>query len=224
MDAVIFPRFMKCIPLLALFLGAPTAHSQTLDWGNSVFDYVQDSDGQRLTNAFVFELGAFDAGFAPNQSNVTEWVDHWNVFDRATYNEEYGYFASSVQMTPDGGSNSAWLTPGFGSFEGLEAYLFIRNGDLPVPFAEWLLARSSTWIFPTADPSCCPNGLPEQWSVSDINDGIPPWGAQDGMEGGGVVNNPMSDGLQTHTFVPEPAVFLLLALGGLVSVTRRRRF
>lgn len=224
MDAVIFPRMMKCIPLLALLLGATTAHSQTLDWGNSVFDYVRDSEGQNLSNAYVFEIGAFDLGFTPDESNVDEWVDHWNVFDRATYNEEYGYFASSVQMTPDGGSNSQWLTPGSGSFEGLEAYLFVRNGDLPVPFTEWLLTRASTWIFPNADPSCCPTDLPTQWSVSDIEDETPVWGAQDGIVGGGISGNPVPDGLQTHTFVPEPAAFMLLALGGLVSVIRRRRF
>ncbi|MEK7951877.1 PEP-CTERM sorting domain-containing protein [Luteolibacter soli] len=215
---------MKCIPLIALLLGATAAHSQTLDWGNEVFDNVRDSEGERLTNSFVFELGAFDVGFKPTQGNVEEWVDHWNVFDRASYNESLGYFASSVQMTADGRSNSSWLTPGSGSFEGLEAFIFIRNGDLPVPMTEWLLARASTWIFPLADPNCCPNGLPTQWAVSDIDGDPPVWGAKDGIQGGGVVTNPAADGLQTHTFVPEPTAFLLLALGGLASITRRRRF
>jgi hypothetical protein len=214
-------RFKKCIPLVALLFSAAVAHSQTLDWGNEVFGDVRDSEGEKLTNAFVFELGAFDAGFTPTDENVADWIDHWNVFDRASYNESLGYFASSVQMNADGTSNSPWLTPGSGSFEGLEAFIFIRNGDLPVPFTEWLLARASTWIFPTADPNCCPGDLPTQWAISDIDD-TPVWGAQDGLQGGGVVGSPTSDGLQTHTFVPEPAAFVLFVLGGLTAITRRR--
>ncbi|MCW1925852.1 PEP-CTERM sorting domain-containing protein [Luteolibacter arcticus] len=214
---------MKCLPLLALLLGATTAHSQTLDWGNEVFDNLVDSSGAALGNTFVFELGAFDAGFTPNESNVEDWVAHWNVFDRASYNESIGYFASSVKMQADGTSNSAWLTPGSGSFEGLEAFLFIRNGDLPMPLTEWLLARASTWIFPAADPECCPNGLPTQWAVNDIDDETPVFGGVDGIPGGGIVGSPSPNGLQTHTFVPEPAAFLLLALGGLVALGRRRR-
>jgi hypothetical protein len=214
---------MKCIPLFALLLSATTVRSQTLDWGNEVFGNVRDSGGEALTNAFVFELGAFASGFTPTSANVDQWMDNWHVFDRATYNESLGYFASSVQMTPDGGSNSPWLTPGSGSFEGLEAFIFIRNGDLPVPFTEWLLARASTWIFPTADPDCCPSGLPTQWAVSDMDDESPVWGAQDGIQGGGIVGNPSPYGLQTHTFVPEPTAFMLFALGGLTVAARRRR-
>jgi len=214
---------MKCLPLLALLAGATTARSQTLDWGNEVFDNVRDSEGERLTNAFVFELGAFSAGFTPTEHNVSEWVDHWNVFDRATYNENLGYFASSVTMTADGRSGSPWLTPGSGSFEGLEAFIFIRNGDLPVPMTEWLLARASSWIFPMADPECCPGDLPTQWAVSDMNDETPLWGPQDGIVGGGIAVFPTTEGLQTHTFVPEPVTFLLLALGGLTATARRRR-
>lgn len=220
---MILPRFMKRIPLLALLLGATAAHSQTLDWGNEVFDYLTDSSGAALNNTYVFELGAFDAGFTPTVSNVNDWVSHWNVFDRATFSESLGYFASSVQMTADGGSNSAWLTPGFGSFEGLSAYLFIRNGDLPVPLAEWLLARSSTWVFPTVDPECCPSGLPIQWSVSDLESDTPVFGGQSGNQGGGSVSSPGNSSLQTHTFVPEPTAALLVALGGLAAIARRRR-
>jgi hypothetical protein len=214
---------MKCLPILALLLGATCVRSQTLDWGNEVFGTVVDSTGAALDHTYVFELGAFDEGFTPTESNVTDWIAHWNVFDRATFNASLGYFASSVRMQPDGTSNSAWLTPGSGSFEGLEAFLFIRNGDLPVPLTEWLLARASTWIFPTADPECCPNGLPTQWAVSDLDGETPVFGGQGGTPGGGFVSSPGPYDLQTHTFIPEPSAFLLLALGGLAASVRRRR-
>lgn len=214
---------MKCLPLLALLLGATTVRSQTLDWGNEVFGTVVDSTGAALDNTYVFELGAFDEGFTPTGSNVTDWIAHWNVFDRATFNAAIGYFTSSVQMQADGTSNSAWLTPGSGSFEGLEAFLFIRNGDIPMPLTEWLLARASTWLFPTADPECCPNGLPTRWAVSDLGDETPVFGGQGGSSGGGFVSSPGPYDLQTHTFVPEPSAFLLVALGGLAAAFRRRR-
>jgi hypothetical protein len=224
LDAVISSRFMKCIPLLALLFGASAAHSQTLDWGNEVFDNLVDSTGEALDNTYVFELGAFTSGFTPTESNVSDWVSHWNVFDRASFNESFGYFASTVDMTADGRSNSAWLTPGSGSFEGLNAYLFIRNGDMPVPLTEWLLVRASTWIFPAAQAGCCPTSLPTQWALSDLKNDTPVFGGQDGIQGGGSASAPGNYDLQTHTFVPEPAAFLLIALGSIAGVVRRRRF
>lgn len=216
---------MKLRPILfviASFLsGTAALTAQTLDWGNDVFGDVVDSTGAALDNSFIFELGAFDEGFEPSEYNVVDWIEHWNVFDRAGFNESAGYFASSVQMLPDGSSNSEHLTEGSGSFEGLHAYIFVRNGDLPVPLTEWLLVRATAWVFPDAD-ECCPDRLSIEWSLSDV-DVTAVFGSVDGDPGPGVVSVPGVHDLQTHTFVPEPGTALLAALGLLVAISRRKR-
>lgn len=64
----------------------PAGFTQTPDWGNDVFGDVVDSTGAALDHTFVFERVAFDDGFIPTESSVTDWISHWNVFDRASYN------------------------------------------------------------------------------------------------------------------------------------------
>lgn len=207
--------------MLPFLFGTAALNAQTLDWGNDVFGDVVDSTGAALDNSFIFELGAFDAGFEPGEDNIADWIEHWNVFDRASFNESAGYFASSVQMLPDGTSNSAYLTEGSGSFEGLNAYIFVRNGDLPVPLTEWLLVRATAWVFPDAD-ECCPDRLSIEWSLRDV-DVTAVFGSVDGDPGPGAVSVPGVHDLQTHTFVPEPGTALLAALGLLVAISRRKR-
>ena len=97
--------------------------------------------------------------FTPDDTNIGEWLDNWQVFDQADYNPLIGYFTSDVQMTPDGLSNSAYLSPGATSFEGKAAYLWIRNFDTPSATTEWLLVRASLgysrWPSRLAVPIAC---------------------------------------------------------------------
>lgn len=233
--------------LAAAFLVATgsRARSQTLDWGSEVFSNLYDSKGQTLDNAFVFEIGAFVDGFVPETQNVSSWLANWRVFDRAAYAPGLGYFTKwstetdTLRMMDDGTSNSPYMTPGSLSFEGLNAYLWIRKGDLPEEGSEWLLTRADNWVFPTATPGCCDNETPVQWSVSDLDDNdTPVWGRQGGYTdqndpyvstGSGVFTGtgpntyPGSSTLQTFTFVPEPSTLVMTAFAGCGMALRRRR-
>lgn len=207
-------------------------HSQTLNWGSAVFSNLVDNNGKTMGDTFVFELGSFVNGFTPDDTNINDWLANWQVFDAATYNgiEEpvddgiYGYFTSVVNMNADGTSDSPWQTPGATSFEGLDAYLWVRNSDLAIEGSEWLLTRADNWLFPTADPDCCGNGPPIEWSTSDLtSSNIPVWGSQGGITGGGIISNPGIYTLQSAAFVPEPSSFMLCMIAGILTVVRRRR-
>ena len=219
-------RMKKILTMLvaALFVVAGNrSQSQTLDWGSEVFSDLVDSQEQTLDNTFIFEIGAFNDGFIPDEANVGSWASNWRVFDRAVYNQSNGYFASTVHMRDDGTSD--FNPPGGLSFEGLSAYLWIRNGDNPVPGAEWLLTRASNWVFPTATPGCCDNELDLQWSVSDLDTlgETPGWGGYGNVVGPGVFTSTGGHTLQTYTFVPEPSSLLMAVSAlGLTALRRRR--
>lgn len=219
-------RMKNLILLIVVSILLTAAHrlpAQTLDWGSAVFSELVDSEGQTLDNTFVFELGAFVGGFVPDETNVDDWLSYWRVFDQAAYNPSLGYFTSQVNMLDDGTSDSSYLTSGSLSFEGLGAYLWVRNGDDPVEGTEWLLTRADNWTFPTAIPGCCDNGTPLQWSVSDLDSGdIPKWGNQGGVEGPGVYSVTGPYTLQTYTFVPEPSSLALVAFAAGLMLRRRR--
>lgn len=213
-----------------LFIGM--ARAQQIDWGTVIYSDLVDSEGEVLDNSFVFQLGSFDAGYDPSANAPGDWLDHWEVFDEAAYNgiEEpvddgiWGYYTSTANMEPDGTSDSPDETPGATSFEGRQAYIWIRNGDNPEPGTEWLVVTTSSWVFPAADPACCGNSLPLEWSSSDLTGGdVPLWGSQGGTPGPGeyTVTGPYTQ--QTFTFVPEPSSALLVGMAGLMLATRRRR-
>ena len=216
---------------ITLALGA-VSQGQTLEWGSPNDINIMDSLGNTLENTldntYIFELGAFINNFTPTASNYNDWLGNWQVFDRADYNSLDAYFTGSADMLDDGTSNSDFLTPGAISFEGRNAYLWVRNSNDPVPGTEWFLARADSWVFPNAIPGCCDEGPPIQWSLSDLNiDPLNPvtpvWGNHLGQLGGGVYSVTDSDfDLQTHTFIPEPSSLVLALLGsGLLFVRRR---
>lgn len=200
------------------------APAQTINWGSEVFSDLRDSNGLTLDDLYVFEIGTFDPGFSPLETNTTDWLESWNVFDRASYNESLGYFTGTTEMTDAGLSTSPYLAADIPSFEGLDAYLWIRKGDLPVPGSEWLVVRAADWAFPTAIPGCCDNGLPVEWSVSDLaGSDTPAWGNQSGVQGPGEYTYTGPSTLQTYTFVPEPGSAVLLALSAAIATFARRR-
>jgi hypothetical protein len=214
--------------VLPLLVGLP-ASGQTLDWGSPVFTDIVDSQGNPIDSMFVIEIGAFVDGFTPDEDNVDEWLANWRIFDRATYNPTLMYFTSVASMNDDGSSTSAHSTSGF-SFEGLDAFLWIRKGDDPVEGTEWLLTRSvssdpaKNWEFPNAVPGCCDNQGNLQWSISDLDSGdIPVWGSQGGVPGSGVFTITGPYALQTYTFVPEPSSLVLAAFSAGILLRRRRR-
>ena len=209
-------RFVSLLALTYL-LGAASARSQTLNWSSQTDSEIVDSQGVPLAqNTYVFELGAFAAGFTPDESNISQWTANWRVFDTASYT--YNQTTSFSYFT---GTENVQNVPAYVSmFQGLSAYLFVRNNT----DTEFFLARpadKNAWKFPTKDPDCCPNGKVTTWSVSNLDTVVPVWGTQGGHEGGGIGILGNYD-LQTYA-VPETSSSLLALVGGSWLMLRRRR-
>lgn len=208
----------------ALF--SASAYGQTLNWGAPDGTPITDSMGNSVDDSFVFELGAFEANFNPAEHAPDSWLANWRVFDKQTYDQTYGFSTSTVYIKNDvTSSNPSASTM---SFAGLDAYIWIRKGDTPVPGSEWLLTRAGTdpnsWTFPAIGGSCCDTNVIE-WSISDLGtDDVPEWGRQNDVVGLGIFTPPGGGtGLQTHTFVPEPGSALLAATAAILIGLRRRR-
>lgn len=195
--------------------------AQTLNWGNVIGNPVTDSTGAAVTNAFSFELGAFDSGFMPSESNVDQWLSNWKLFDRVVFDATYGFTNSEVYI--NNGVTSSNPIASTDSFAGLDAYIWVRKGDDPIEGSEWLVTRANDWAFPLEGGDCCDTSFLE-WSVSDLTpSNTPLWGRQKEEEGPGVFTSTGTTGLQTYTFVPEPASALLAMMAGAVFTLRRRR-
>jgi hypothetical protein len=206
---------------LLLAAATPLIHAQTLNWGSPVGTLLVDSNGDGIDDRYVFELGAFNLEFTPDENNLEEWVLNWMVFDTASYNPDFGYFTSSVHVLSNVTSSNPGASPD--SFAGLTAYLWIRDSDEPVEGSEWLLVRADNWTFPLTGGDCCDTGVIE-WSVSDLETGNTPlYGRQGGTGGPGEFTHTSSGGLQTHTFVPEPSAAILGVIAFAATLLRRRR-
>jgi hypothetical protein len=210
---------------LLLAASSPLIHAQTLNWGSPVGTLVVDSNGDGVDDSFVFELGAFNLGFIPDETNHEDWALNWRVFDSTTYNTDFGYFTSTVNVITDISGNVTSSNPiaSPGNFAGLIAYLWIRNEDTPGENTEWLLVRANDWTFPLIAGDCCDTSVIE-WSISDLNTGNTPlYGSQGGSEGPGIHPHASTSGLQTHTFVPEPSAAALGVIAFAATLLRRRR-
>ncbi len=207
-------HFTKLVVLLCL-LGVMGVRSQTLNWASLTGSTIVAHQGDPLNNTFLFQLGAFDVGFIPDHTNLGQWSAKWHTFDTAAYSydatSQTSYFTSTVSNIQD--------IPAYASlFQGMQAYLWIQNSSQ----TEYFLAGASNWTFPVQDPTCCPNGTPTSWSVSDLGTDTPIWGGQGDKQGGGDYTTSQSYDLQTHV-VPEPTSSLLALLGSGFLILRRRR-
>lgn len=178
--------------LLPLAFGCGSLHAQTIEWGSVFGNTFETSAGAPLDNTFVFELGAFDM-FTPTPSNPEDWFANWRVFDTGAFNPALGYVTGVAQMNATGGSSSPSGDSSF-DFQGLQAYVWIRNEDTPSPTSEWFLAVDPTWIYPNVVDDCCGNDFPLQW----------------------VIDGPVLT-------IPEPSGAMLLALTAVAGLLRRRR-
>lgn len=219
------PTLLFSAALLLIAFCVPI-HAQTLNWGSPIGTFVVDSDGDGVDDRFIFELGAFDLNFTPDDSNYELWFENWRMFDSTTYNPEFGYYTSTVHVISDLNGEGVYSSNPNSysdeSFAGLVAYLWIRNADLPGTETEWLLVRADNWVFPTIAGDCCDTSVIE-WSISDLpGTSIPLYGSQGGIAGEGEKTFISTGGLQTFTFVPEPSSAVLAALGALALLRRRR--
>ena len=207
-----------------LFLAAACAFisgrldGQTLNWGSLAYSDLDDSKGVSLDDSFVFELGTFDPALTPDTSNTDDWFSNWRTFDSAGDDSANGVLTGTAEV----GS----VTDYSSLFEGLEAYVWVRNSTGPSSDTEWFLARKlatpDSWVFPDLDPGCCPTGDVTEWSVSDLGGETPVWRNQGGNLGGGDFDVTGPYDLQTHV-VPEPGACLLGLMGVGMAVLRRHR-
>lgn len=202
---------------LALLLGCSSANSQTLNWGSLTESEIVDSNGatlDNLENVFLFQLGAFEEDFIPDETNVSQWLANWKVFDSASLTNEgdgkYHFLDSRTvedyNDTESGDYSSA--------FEGLKGYIWVRN----TANTEYFLASASEWTFPTVQ-ECCPTGI-HSWSLGDAI--VPVWGSIGDNHGGGEYSSPGPYDIQTHA-VPEAGSTLLALVACGMTLLRRRR-
>ena len=216
---------------MAIALATPAAAIQ-INWGDLVDSDLRDSYGNSLDATYAIQLGFFEEvlgqQFVPTVANAADWSSHWKVFDQAAFDPLAGYFASTVMLKADGTSSSTFADNDLGlDFSNKNAYVWIHNSETPGTTTEWFLGRSAIgtdWHIPDKVAECCDNRAPLEWSVSDLTPGkVPVFGKQGTDTGGGSYTVTGNYTLQTFTFVPEPSSALLLALGGVAAVLRRRR-
>ena len=222
----------------------------TIDWGTDFFPSgpvitssgapIELGDGSFTDDGFTIELGVFDGGFTPTTGNTESWVTNWRALDAITANDP----DSRDNLVSSGGGNATFsgtdlidstnrslsldaiVDNDFVFSQGTQTYVFVRNGDTPEAGTEWLLytraGENDDWTIPFVSPESHSPADDLTWSVTDANTAI--WGAINGETIGGgesLAINPTGL-IQTFTFVPEPSSALLVTLGGLALLRRRR--
>lgn len=227
--------------LLGLALGAPLAEGQTVAWGTSVSENPLsfDSKGNVDNEVMTWQLGWFNDGFIPDQTNYLEWAANWNAVSGGPSDTGEGihqfwddiFWAVSVN-TADVGAAAA----------GKQEYIFAFNdlGLIGTDQGEALLLRQDGFLFPASPTPGDSFDIAD--NPYDTNDDALTviWGRVDrNMTGqGGIVtgggefsmlvadsNAPELQGTfeaQFATWVPEPSTALLGAIGSLALMRRKR--
>jgi PEP-CTERM motif len=219
--------------LLALCFSASLAaasRASTISWETLPGDLLFDSGGVALTAAFSFDLGTFEVGFTPDETNMSQWLTNWRVFDTATAGAGWDPGTQSLSWLTDhtatGESASGNATPGAMFPEGTQAYLWVYTSKDIGTLPEWALLMDQIvapnlgddWLYP--DPAL-QSGEQFNWRTGDLDAAI--FGAVNGSRSssGSFTAPSGAFTLQTH-LVPEPSGLLLMG-AGLLALHRRKR-
>ena len=229
------PRFFIILGWLG-FIGPGMAGS--IDWGTSVSDKLYDADGTALTAAYQFELGTFEAGFTPDASNTALWEGKWRLIEKADFNVPLQYVAENSILTTSGpnliwerdqtGDESAPLSNPTLFSPGEQVYVWAFSGKTINSTTQWSLATGNGATLDTdwqltaglGDPAATTRG----WRLSNADTAV--FGGLNNLQGAGDYRiTPASFTLQTALVmspIPEPSIPVLLAVGTILSLRRRR--
>ncbi len=136
---------------LAVALWAPAAQ---VYFSSAFFQTNLDSEGNPLSDDWVFALGAFDEGFTPTPANRAMWADHWTSGQASAYEGDLGIFSGEYQFF----SNEApFLTTNKG-------YIWGYNCA-----GEWILVTGSHWTWPNINE---PLAFPPSWTINNATEVI----------------------------------------------------
>lgn len=228
------PTLILSVVLAFAFAGS--VQSRSIDWGGAVADNLFESGGLVFGSDMVFELGSFGSGFTPDSTNLDQWLANWKVFDRATlgngWNANPGeqFFTSIANLETDGTSSESPPLPSYTFNQGEQGYIWVyKTNQVYAEGLEWALVTNdgldgnaaNDWLFPAHSDQ---TSLPLQWRLSTAS--TPVFGALNDQQGPGVhASDPPQYDLQTHTIepIPEPGSALLLGLGAIPLLRRRRK-
>jgi hypothetical protein len=187
-----------------------------------------NSAGADLDASYRFALGAFEAGFTADSSNINDWASNWNTLTVGTNGNGWNPTTKMVNLSGVVGPANVADFP-----QGTQLYLWVYNAATIETATEWAVVT-------TTDPfKDTQQGPP--WLVPDVNGGngdpdlfladadTPLYGGVNDLSStnGTRTATPSDFQIQTHAVVvapvPEPGSCLLVGFAGLALRLRRRR-
>jgi hypothetical protein len=227
--------------ILALSAAGPLQASFTIDWGSDPFGTLLQSDGNSMfNNNYKAEFGAFNAGFIPTMSNITEWSDNWILGQQIDVNTGSGngisltnsYITGTFALNDSNVAN----TSGNLFAGGTQMYMWVYETDKTYgPGMEWAVITNAAWTVPAPTT----NPLNAVYRSTDPGT-VAVFGGVNNVSGGGDYtaanlpvaafpddDNPNTFEIQTHTLnaspVPEPGSAMLIGAVGMLNMLRRKR-